>query len=116
MIRGAFQMGIVDWWNTPCYLPVPRLHEVEARLLVEAAIFGDERPMDHAAIMGCYILDEDRDEALEAERQRRLPVLRVHEVAMDVYVEAAVLNLPITRQEANILACYIVDSARIGAS
>ena len=37
-----------------------------------------------------------------------LPVLRVHEVAADVYVEAAVLNLPITRREANILASYIV--------
>ena len=44
MIRGAFDMGIVDWWNVPCYLPVPRADEVHARLLVEAAIFGDANP------------------------------------------------------------------------
>lgn len=37
-----------------------------------------------------------------------LPVLRAHEVAMDVLVDAAILDLPITRREAYILACYIV--------
>lgn len=95
-------------FTAPNYLPVPRADEVHARLLVEAAIFGDANPEEHAAVMVGYILECDRAEALEAERQRRLPVLRVHEVAMDVYVEAAVLNLPITRREANILACYIV--------
>lgn len=90
------------------YLPALRINEIEARLLVEAAIFGDERPDEHAAVMGCYIVALDRDEAMEAERQRRLPVPRVQDVAAAVYVEAAVLYLPITRAEAHNLACYIV--------
>lgn len=94
MIRSAFNMGIVDWWNVPCYLPVPRADEVHARLLVEAAIFGDSNPEEHAAVMVGYILECDRAEALEAERQRSLPVVQSVEWAMQMEFSHAIYGEP----------------------
>lgn len=95
------------------FLPVLRIAQIDAALMVESALMG-YNPEAMATLLGTYILDLDREAALEAEA-RRLPVPLVdwYQVEM-VVVHAFYLGERLPERIARGRAHDAVDFVRLG--